>query len=61
LDLPEGAVTVLAPRCSDVIYPRGHTRLQTGDRPTLMGSTKGDRVLARLCRWVTRPPPKGMV
>ncbi len=50
LDLPEGAMIILVRREDEVIYPRGHTRLQVGDRLTLMGSVEGVRKLAQQCR-----------
>jgi Trk K+ transport system NAD-binding subunit len=49
LDLPEGAMTVLVRWGGDVIYPRGHTELQLGDRLTLMGSLEAVREMARRC------------
>jgi len=49
LDLQEGAMIVLVRRGGDVIYPRGHTKLQIGDRLTLMGSLEAVRELARRC------------
>lgn len=49
LDLPEGAVIILVRRNGDVIYPRGHTVLQMGDRLTLMGSQETVRNLAKRC------------
>ncbi len=49
LELPEGAIIVLVRRNGDVIYPRGHTVLQIGDRLTLMGPLEGVRELARRC------------
>jgi trk system potassium uptake protein TrkA len=49
LDLPEGAIIVLVRREGDVLYPRGHTQLQIGDRLTLMGSLEAVRELARRC------------
>jgi trk system potassium uptake protein TrkA len=49
LDLPQGAIIVLVRRKGDVIYPRGHTVLQVGDRLTLMGSLEAVRALARRC------------
>ena len=50
LDLPEEAMIVLIRRDGDVIYPRGHTRLQMGDRLTLMGPLEAVQELARRCR-----------
>jgi Trk K+ transport system NAD-binding subunit len=47
--LPTGAMVVLVRRNGDVIYPRGHTRLQIGDQLTLMGPIEGVRELARAC------------
>jgi trk system potassium uptake protein TrkA len=49
LELPAGAVIVLVRRNGDVIYPRGHTVLQMGDRLTLMGPLEAVRDLARRC------------
>ena len=49
LDLPEGAIIILVRRNGDVIYPRGHTVLQMGDRLTLMGSLESVRELAQRC------------
>ncbi len=49
LELPEGATIVLIRRDGDVIYPRGHTILQMGDRLTLMGSLEGVRELVQRC------------
>ena len=49
VDLPEGAIIVLIRREGDVIYPRGHTQLQIGDRLTLMGSLEAVRELAKRC------------
>jgi Trk K+ transport system NAD-binding subunit len=49
LELPEGAMIVLIRRDGDVIYPRGHTILQMGDRLTLMGSLEGVRELVQRC------------
>ena len=50
LELPEGAMLVLIRRDGDVIYPRGHTRLQMGDRLTLMGPLEAVQEFARQCR-----------
>lgn len=47
--LPQGALIVLVRRNGDVIYPRGHTILQAGDRLTIMGSLEAVRELARKC------------
>jgi Kef-type K+ transport system membrane component KefB/Trk K+ transport system NAD-binding subunit len=49
LDLPEGAIIVLVMRNGDVIYPRGHTVLEIGDRLTLIGPLEGVRELALRC------------
>jgi Kef-type K+ transport system membrane component KefB/Trk K+ transport system NAD-binding subunit len=49
LDLPEGAIIILIRRAGDVIYPRGGTMLQIGDRLTLMGPLEAVRELARRC------------
>jgi Kef-type K+ transport system membrane component KefB/Trk K+ transport system NAD-binding subunit len=49
LNLPEGAIIVLIRRSGDVIYPRGSTMLQIGDRLTLMGPLEAVRELARRC------------
>lgn len=40
---------VLIRREGDVLYPRGHTQLQIGDRLTLMGPLEAVRELARRC------------
>jgi Kef-type K+ transport system membrane component KefB/Trk K+ transport system NAD-binding subunit len=50
LDLPPGAMIVLVRRNGDVIYPRANTRLQLGDRLTLVGSLEAVRDLAEHCR-----------
>jgi len=50
LELPEEAMLVLIRRDGDVIYPRGHTRLQMGDRLTLMGPLEAVQEFARQCR-----------
>jgi Trk K+ transport system NAD-binding subunit len=50
LDLPEGVMVVLVRRNGDVIYPRGDTQLQLGDRLTLIGSLTGARELVRHCQ-----------
>ena len=50
LQLPEGATIVLIRRDGDVVYPRGHTRLQMGDHLTLMGPLEAVQELARRCR-----------
>lgn len=47
--LPDGVMVVLVRRNSDVIYPRGDTRLQIGDQLTLMGPLEGVRELAHAC------------
>lgn len=49
VELPQGAIIVLVRRDGDVLYPRGHTVLQIGDRLTLMGSLEAVRDLARRC------------
>jgi Kef-type K+ transport system membrane component KefB/Trk K+ transport system NAD-binding subunit len=49
LALPAGATIILVRRNGEFIYPRGHTKLQIGDRLTLMGSVEGVRKLARQC------------
>jgi Trk K+ transport system NAD-binding subunit len=49
VELPEGAMIVLIRRENDVIYPRGHTVLQLGDRLTIMGSLEAVRELVRRC------------
>jgi trk system potassium uptake protein TrkA len=49
LVLPQGALIVLIRRNGDVIYPRGHTILEIGDRLTLMGSLEAVRDLERRC------------
>jgi Trk K+ transport system NAD-binding subunit len=54
LELPYGTTIVLVRRNSDVIYPRGHTRLQMGDVLTLLGPMEGVHELAQRCeqgRW----------
>ena len=50
LELPEEAMIVLIRRDGDVVYPRGHTRLQMGDRLTLMGPLEAVQEFARQCR-----------
>jgi Trk K+ transport system NAD-binding subunit len=50
LALPAGAMIILVRRNGEVIYPRGHTRLQIGDRLTLMGSVEGVRRLVQHCQ-----------
>jgi Trk K+ transport system NAD-binding subunit len=50
IELPEGAMIVLIRRDEDVIYPRGRTVLQMGDRLTIMGSVEAVRDLVRLCQ-----------
>jgi len=50
LELPEEAMIVLIRRDGDVVYPRGHTRLQMGDRLTLMGPLEAVQELARRCK-----------
>ena len=50
LDLPDGAMIVLIRRDGDVVYPRGHTRLQIGDRLTIMGPLEAVQELARRCK-----------
>jgi Trk K+ transport system NAD-binding subunit len=49
VELPQGALVVLIRRNGDVIYPRGETVLQIGDKLTLMGPLEGVRELARRC------------
>lgn len=49
LVLPPGVLIVLVRRNGDVIYPRGHTMLQLGDRLTLMGSQEAVWELERRC------------
>ncbi|HID64890.1 MAG TPA: hypothetical protein EYP49_19400 [Anaerolineae bacterium] len=49
LQLPQGVMVVLVRRGGDVIYPRGRTVFQIGDRLTLMGPLEGVRELARRC------------
>jgi len=49
LELPQGTIIVLVRRNGDVLYPRGHTVLEIGDRLTLMGPLEGVRELARRC------------
>jgi Kef-type K+ transport system membrane component KefB/Trk K+ transport system NAD-binding subunit len=55
LELPEGVMVVLVRRNGDVIYPRGDTRLQLGDRLTLLGSLTGARELVRHCQGLPEP------
>jgi Kef-type K+ transport system membrane component KefB/Trk K+ transport system NAD-binding subunit len=50
LELPQGAILVLVRREGDVIYPRGDTQLQIGDRLTLMGPLDSVRQLAQRCK-----------
>lgn len=50
LDLPEGAIIMLIRRAGEVIYPRGSTQLQIGDRLTLMGSLEAVREMANWCK-----------
>ena len=50
LNLPDGAMIVLIRRDGDVVYPRGHTRLQMGDRLTIMGPLEAVQDLARRCK-----------
>ena len=50
LELPRGAILVLVRREGDVIYPRGDTQLQIGDRLTLMGPLDSVRQLAQRCK-----------
>ena len=50
LDLPEGVMIILIRRGSDVIYPRGYTELQIGDRLTLMGSVGSVHEMKNRCR-----------
>ena len=50
LGLPGGVMIILVRRDSEVIYPLGDTRLQMGDRMTLMGSVEGVRKLAQQCQ-----------
>jgi trk system potassium uptake protein TrkA len=49
LNLPGGTMIVLVRRDGEVIYPRGHTTLQLGDRLTLMGDQEAVRELAQRC------------
>jgi trk system potassium uptake protein TrkA len=49
LNLAGGTMIVLIRRDGEVIYPRGHTTLQLGDRLTLMGDQEAVRELARRC------------
>jgi Trk K+ transport system NAD-binding subunit len=49
VDLPEGSIIVLVRRDGEVIYPRGNTQLQIGDRLTLMGPVEAVRELTRRC------------
>lgn len=50
LDLPDGVMIVLVRRDNDVVYPRGHTRLQIGDRITVMGPLEAVQEFAQQCR-----------
>jgi trk system potassium uptake protein TrkA len=50
LELPQGAILILVRREGDVIYPRGETQLQIGDRLTLMGPLESVRQLAQRCK-----------
>jgi trk system potassium uptake protein TrkA len=50
LEMPEGAIIILVRREGDVIYPRGHTMLQIGDRLTLMGPLEAVRELTQRCQ-----------
>lgn len=50
IDFPQGSMVVLVRRSGDVIYPRGETRLQIGDRLTLIGPQDSVRELARRCK-----------
>ena len=50
LDLPESVMIVLIRRGGDVIYPRGYTELQIGDRLTLLGSVAAVHELQTRCR-----------
>jgi Trk K+ transport system NAD-binding subunit len=49
LGLPSRATIVLVRRNGEVIYPRGDTQLETGDRVTIMGSLNAVRDLVRRC------------
>lgn len=49
LDLPQGVIIVLVRRDGKLIYPRGQTELQMGDRLTFMGSLEAVRELAHHC------------
>ena len=50
LGLAQGVMVIMVRRGDDVIYPRGETRLQIGDRLTLIGPLEGVRELVRRCR-----------
>jgi Kef-type K+ transport system membrane component KefB/Trk K+ transport system NAD-binding subunit len=50
LELPDGVMVVLVRRNGDVIYPRGDTQFELGDRLTLIGSLTGARELVRHCQ-----------
>jgi trk system potassium uptake protein TrkA len=47
LELPEGVLIILIRRENQVIYPRGHTRLEIDDRLTLMGPLQSVRQMTR--------------
>jgi Trk K+ transport system NAD-binding subunit len=49
LELPGGAMIVLVRRNGDIIYPRGHTVLELGDRLTLIGSLEAVHEMAHRC------------
>jgi Kef-type K+ transport system membrane component KefB/Trk K+ transport system NAD-binding subunit len=49
LGLPSRATIVLVQRNGEVLYPRGDTQLETGDRVTIMGSLDAVRDLVRRC------------
>jgi Trk K+ transport system NAD-binding subunit len=50
LDLPLQVMIILVLRDGAVIYPRGDTRLQSGDRLTLLGPLDGVQEMAHRCR-----------
>ncbi len=49
LDLPSQVMIILVRRGGDVIYPRGNTKLQIGDRLTLLGPLEGIQEMTRRC------------
>jgi trk system potassium uptake protein len=49
LELPSQVMIILVRRDGDVIYPKGDTKLQGGDRLTLLGPLEGVQEMARRC------------